>query len=147
MDKDVEKDPTLTGDRESRGGKDNATESSRRRFTRNALVGGSVVLSLGNRSAWGQIGAPEGCLSVNHFASFDTGIVSLGPNQPENDAKYDDFMTILNRGVDPESPEGYVCPQPLELQSFDTEFTGPLTTNRSQRQMSILKEKNEKKEK
>lgn len=40
----------------------------RRRFSRNAIVGGGVLLSLGNRSAWG---ATLGCMSVATINSFD----------------------------------------------------------------------------
>ena len=147
MDKDVEKDPTLKGDQESRDEKANAPASSRRRFTRNALVGSSVVLPLGNRPAWGQIDPLDGCLSVNHFASFDPVHVSLGPNEPENDQKYQDFLNIVNNtGVDPDSPEGYVCPRPpaqgLDVQTFNTEFFP--TDDKSRRQINVMKEKKEK---
>jgi len=40
----------------------------RRRFARNALGGGAVMLSLGNRAAWGQT---IGCMSIATINSFD----------------------------------------------------------------------------
>lgn len=44
--------------------------AARRRFSRNALAGGAVLLSLGNRSAFG---ATMGCMSVATINSFDPG--------------------------------------------------------------------------
>ncbi|MCB1700807.1 MAG: hypothetical protein H6985_09875 [Pseudomonadales bacterium] len=46
--------------------------SSRRRFTRNALVGTAVLASLSNRPAWGGGGdhANDTCLSASLLASF-----------------------------------------------------------------------------
>lgn len=45
-------------------------DPNRRRFSRNALAGGAVLLSLGNRSAFG---ATLGCMSVATINSFDPG--------------------------------------------------------------------------
>ena len=151
MDKDVEKDPTLKGDQESRGEKANAPASSRRRFTRNALVGGSVIVSLANRPAWGNTLTPDDlrCVSAGLFHSFDTvGQVSLGPAGSYKDLKYDDYRDIITSGgQDRETFEGSVCPlQPeeegLELQSFNTEFFP--TSDKSKRQINVMKEKKEK---
>jgi hypothetical protein len=43
-------------------------DPGRRRFSRNALAGSAVLLSLGNRSAWGQT---VDCMSVTTLSSFD----------------------------------------------------------------------------
>ena len=152
MDQDVEKDPTLTGAQESRDEKANAPASSRRRFTRNALVGGSVIVSLANRPAWGNTLTPDDlrCVSAGLFHSFDTvGQVSLGPAGTYKDLKYDDYLNIIDSGgQDRDSFPGYVCPQPeegAEVQSFNTEFFP--TSDKSMRQIDMLKEKKEKKEK
>lgn len=57
----------------------------RRRFSQTALAGGAVLLSLGNRSAWGQ--TVVGCMSVTTLSSFnpDTGMfVSAPGGRPEH---------------------------------------------------------------
>jgi len=58
----------------------------RRRFSSRALAGGVVLVSLGNRSAWGQ--TVVGCMSVTTIASFNpvTGMfVSAPGGRPEHD--------------------------------------------------------------
>ena len=78
------------GDNGPDGGEEARPSSSadpgRRRFSRNALAGGAVLASLGNRSAWGQ--AVVGCMSVATIASFNpaTGMfVSAPGGRPEHD--------------------------------------------------------------
>jgi hypothetical protein len=53
-------------------------DPNRRRFSRSALTGSAVVLSLGNRSAWGQT---VDCMSVTTINSFDptTGMFASAP--------------------------------------------------------------------
>ena len=46
---------------------DQSPGPARRRFTRNAIAGGAVMLSLGNRAAWGA----TNCMSVATLNSFD----------------------------------------------------------------------------
>ena len=61
-------------------------DAGRRRFSRRALAGGAVLVSLGNRSAWGQ--TVVGCMSVATIASFnpETGMfVSAPGGRPEHD--------------------------------------------------------------
>lgn len=56
----------------------------RRKFSRNALAGSAVLLSLGNRSAWGQT---VGCMSVATLNSFNptTGMfISAPAGRPEH---------------------------------------------------------------
>lgn len=59
---------------ESTGGESAPTEtlpnSSRRRFSRSAIAGSAVLLSLGNRAAWGAQ-AKVGCMSVASLNSFN----------------------------------------------------------------------------
>ena len=60
--------------------------SNRRRFTRNAIAGSAVLLSLGNRGAWGQ----ANCMSVATLNSFNpnTGAFadSVAPDRPGHDS-------------------------------------------------------------
>jgi hypothetical protein len=51
---------------------------NRRHFSRTALAGSAVLLSLGNRAAWGQT---MGCMSLTTLASFNpaTGMFMSAP--------------------------------------------------------------------
>ena len=64
--------------------------ASRRRFTRGAVLGGAVVLSLGNRAAWSQ--ASPVCLSANTLASaanYATGVhASMSPTNQADIIEY-----------------------------------------------------------
>ena len=60
------------------------SDASRRKFTRGALVGGAVLVSLGNRAAWGA--KPNGnpvCVSKATWDSFHGGAPSISPNTVE----------------------------------------------------------------
>jgi hypothetical protein len=63
------------------GEADQLDNANRRRFSRNALVGSAVLLSLGNRSAWGGGGRSMGCMSLATINSFDpaTGMFVSAP--------------------------------------------------------------------
>ncbi len=79
-------------------GQDNSTTppkhgQSRRKFTRNVTVGSAVLLSLGNRAAWGSYGGGShflgkgkkggkivACVSQQVWASFYKGAASMAPN-------------------------------------------------------------------
>ena len=54
-------------------------DPSRRRFSRSAIAGSAVLLSLGNRAAWGQ--DTIGCMSVATLNSFNpsTGMFISAP--------------------------------------------------------------------
>ncbi|CAA0123455.1 Uncharacterised protein [Halioglobus japonicus] len=59
-------------------------DPSRRRFSRSAIAGSAVLLSLGNRAAWGQT---VGCMSVATLNSFDPAtqhFVSAPAGRPEH---------------------------------------------------------------
>lgn len=59
-------------------------DPSRRRFSRSAIAGSAVLLSLGNRAAWGQ---QVGCMSVATLNSFNpsTGMfISAPAGRPEH---------------------------------------------------------------
>jgi hypothetical protein len=61
------------------------TDPGRRRFSRSAIAGSAVLLSLGNRAAWGQT---VGCMSVATLNSFDptNGVFISSPaGKPEHD--------------------------------------------------------------
>jgi hypothetical protein len=61
-------------------------DPGRRRFSRNALASSAVLLSLGNRSAWGQ--TEVGCMSITTLESFNpaTGLFTSYPGgvKPEH---------------------------------------------------------------
>ena len=61
-------------------------DPGRRRFSRSALAGSAVLLSLGNRAAWGG-GQTVGCMSVATLNSFDPNtnhFVSAPAGRPEH---------------------------------------------------------------
>ena len=63
--------------------RDALQDPSRRRFSRGAIAGGAVLLSLGNRAAWGTGGGhPIGCMSLTTIASFNptTGMFVSAPS-------------------------------------------------------------------
>ena len=91
-------------------------DPGRRRFSRNALAGGAVLASLGNRPAWGQ--TVVGCMSVTTIASFNptTGMFMSAPGgRPEHNealaaeihhihGPYDgDYINATGTGTDAEA--------------------------------------------
>lgn len=68
--------------------------SSRRRFTRNTVVGSAVLLSLGNRTAWGARNNDGTCLSASLLASFVAAGNTLGSFAPRQ--LNEDAMKIVN---------------------------------------------------
>lgn len=59
-------------------------DASRRRFSRSAIAGSAVLLSLGNRAAWGN---QVGCMSVATLNSFNPSegmFVSAPAGRPEH---------------------------------------------------------------
>lgn len=75
---------------------------NRRKFSRGALVGGAVLLSLGNRSAFG--GATMGCMSVATINSFDPGnqmFISAPGGRP---AHNEDLAAEIHRISDSQTP-------------------------------------------
>ena len=73
-----------TGDTSTQPG--SLPDSGRRRFSRTALASSAVLLSLGNRTAWGQ--TIVGCMSVTTLSSFDPDtdmFVSAPGGRPEHD--------------------------------------------------------------
>jgi hypothetical protein len=72
----------------------------RRKFTRNALVGGAVLFSLGNRPAWSQV---DQCISANTAASWAEGThISHHP-----DANYNGYVPEKDASG---NPTGRFCP-------------------------------------
>ena len=69
-------------------------DPGRRRFSRSAIAGSAVLLSLGNRAAWGQT---VGCMSVATLNSFDPGtqnFVSAPAGRPEHN---EDLASEIHR--------------------------------------------------
>jgi hypothetical protein len=52
---------------------DGEANDSRRAFSRKAVVGAAAIVTLANRSAWGQGSIDPNCVSSNAWASFDGG--------------------------------------------------------------------------
>ena len=69
---------------------------SRRKFTRNALLGSAVLLTLGNRSALGAGGLDVVCVSTNSLVSYANGAASGFTLEQIN--TFDDF---INPASDP----------------------------------------------
>ncbi len=76
--------------------------SGRRRFTRNMLVGGAVVATLGNRAAWGQTQITGECISAGVFDSFTNGFASA--NHPMHE-EWEDQIARMEQDV--LSPDEY----------------------------------------
>lgn len=81
---------------------DRVTDPARRRFSRHALAGSAVLLSLGNRAAWGG-GTSQiaGCMSVMTLNSFnpETGMfVSAPGGRPDHN---EDLAAEIHRIADP----------------------------------------------
>ena len=96
---------------------------NRRRFSRNALAGSAVLLSLGNRSAWG--GQTMGCMSVNTLNSFDPvqGMFISAPAQANGELKPEHNVELAKEIHRIASPPDYLgtdgtystCPDPDSL--------------------------------
>jgi len=80
---------------------DRVADPTRRRFSRHALAGGAVVLSLSNRAAWGGgTSHVAGCMSVMTLNSFnpETGMfVSAPAGRPEHN---EDLAAEIHRIAD-----------------------------------------------
>ncbi len=114
MNKPTEHDGSLLQETEP-ARKESAVGSSRRRFTRNALAGGAVMLSLGNRAAWGQM--VDDCLSEPTWNSWVNGgdmFVSFDVNNPAQVEKDMKAKNIRAKGVWEREIQGvkYICPRP-----------------------------------
>jgi len=102
-------DKDKIGGNELHGGESAPPDPGRRRFSRRALAGGAVLVSLGNRSAWGQ--TVVGCMSVTTIASFNPVtqmFVSAPGGRPEHDeglaleihtVSYPDDVSFIGSGL------------------------------------------------
>ncbi len=84
-------------------------QSTRRRFTRNALMGSVVAVSLGNRTAWGV----EHCMSASILASYVAAGNMFASAQPDHDA---DLAAEIIRLRDLGGSDGVnqLCPEPTQ---------------------------------
>ncbi len=72
--------------------------ASRRKFTRGAVLGGAVVLSLGNRAAWSTEVTPV-CLSANTLASAVNYRAGLGASMsPVTQGQIDEYDRLVQAG-------------------------------------------------
>jgi len=102
MTKETETDTlaeNLASDMENRN-VDAAT--SRRQFTRQAIMGSAVLFTLGNRPAWGQRSIPDVCISVGLWDSVANGF-GASHHPPE----YAGYVPLKDNPNDP--PIAY-CP-------------------------------------
>ncbi len=71
--------------------------TSRRTFTRNVLIGSAVLLTLSNRSAWGN--SPV-CFSTNLLMSYGTGQASALTTEEQQEINdYEDFLNDSNNNI------------------------------------------------
>lgn len=119
--------------------------STRRRFARNAVVGGAVFLSLGNRSAWGVDDIDGTCMSTSILNSFTgAGFASMGPGHTDqyfldHDVEKAQLVSSARSGdipgyttVESGSPS-QTCIVTVEPDS-DVTFEGPLGDNTARQQ-------------
>ena len=121
MDRDSDKDRNDVAAAPQDAARETLQDPSRRMFSRGALAGSAVLLSLGNRAAWGQ---PIGCMSLTTLNSFDPGsqmFVSApsGILRPDHN---EDLAAELHRIGDPPlftgtDGEFSVCEDPNSLDS------------------------------
>ena len=77
---------------------------SRRKFTRNALVGSAVLLTLSNRSAWGA--TATACISTSLLTSFTQASRPLNPDQQIEIDRYYDSVNYYEKRSSDEYPVG-----------------------------------------
>ena len=65
--------------------------TSRRKFTRNVLMGSAVLLTLSNRSAWGA--TVTKCISTNLLVSYTNGQASSVANNPDQQSEIDNYFS------------------------------------------------------
>lgn len=98
LDNSANKENDLTTDDKSAAANGQPSSSTRRRFTRNAIVGSSVLLSLTNRAAWGYTGLYTGqCMSGPTWASFTgngNAFASLQPDHLHSDEFGRDILEL-----------------------------------------------------
>jgi hypothetical protein len=82
LDNSTNNEKAMTTEDDSSAVVSRASTSNRRRFTRNAIAGSAVLLSLGNRPAWGQDPTLAGCMSVMTLNSFDPTLEHGWASQP-----------------------------------------------------------------
>ena len=93
LDNSVERGEVVANTEES-----GAANTNRRRFTRNAIVGSAVMLTLGNRAAWGDGtggDAPVQCVSTPtllSYRAFGENFSSAHPQAMQDDIK--DFENL-----------------------------------------------------
>lgn len=83
-------------------------DPTRRRFSRNAVLGSAVLISLPSRAVWAEVPV-EQCLSAEHWISLSSDFASLRP------AEEDKLLEIQMRGIDTEHSlyPDYICPNDL----------------------------------
>jgi len=91
MDSKEPQNTELTPEPEGEGSKTGVSQQARRRFGRNVVAGSAVLLTLSNRSAWGDVGpADNQCLSASVLLSYS-------PNAPSTMARHYDEVEAYKR--------------------------------------------------
>ncbi|TCO76314.1 hypothetical protein [Chromatocurvus halotolerans] len=100
---------------------------SRRRFTRQALVGSAVVFSLANRSAWSQSGGGDNCISKAFFDSFTDPdyVASIHPGKQDERLLMEDKANDIQDLI---ATDGYELVDTGEGESCVVETDGTSTT-------------------
>lgn len=83
---------------------------TRRKFTRNILLGSAVLLTLSNKTAWG--GLQERCISTQLWDSFTNGgrsFESFNPAQQEEISNYEQFVDYYHDQHPPTDVDGTTC--------------------------------------
>lgn len=98
---------------------------SRRKFTRNVLVGSAVLLTLTNRSAWGLKVAP--CISTNLLMSYRNGQISaLTMEQQQEIDDFERYRDYIKPNTQPEDINGTTCYE-ATLPNDNSDNTGTTT--------------------
>lgn len=92
---------------------DSESSASRRRFTRNAVVGSAVLFSLGNRAAWGEATNTGVCLSAgvtSSLAAYEAGgVASLAAGSEAEIARYNERLRALPGNFENVEADGSTC--------------------------------------
>lgn len=106
LDKSPDKEHDIpSGDSQGQAADGQRIDPTRRRFSRNAVLGSAVFMSLASRAAWAEVPV-EQCLSATTWDSLSSDFASLTP------ANEDKLLEIQMRGIDTEHSlyPDYICP-------------------------------------
>ncbi len=98
MNNDNESTTPVSGEPAANGEAPSAANRSRRHFARSAVAGGAVLLTLGNRGAWGVSGTAKPgnqlCISQNTWESFVSADFQI--SAAATDTRYDEVRQFAD---------------------------------------------------